>query len=296
MNETTQPTKQAAKVLHSLFADLEMNHISILGEGWDSVAYLVNDSIVVRVPKRPEVAQQMAREVRILKAIRPYLSARIPLVEWYGQSQEDFAVSANGYRKLSGTPLSAIAPGSKRDGVLRQVGQFLRDLHAIPPSVLHNADVPWFRWTGDSSPNGPHGWKRGLQAFTDRIVTDVVPLLNVSTAESVRQKIALFLNEQQHFHHVLIHGDFSPEHILVNTETGEIGVIDFGDSGIGDPAYEVLDELLPWYGNQIDGSFQDRQQFYRWLVPFHGVLHGLETGDEALVTEGLRQVETKFWG
>ncbi|QQE80466.1 hypothetical protein [Alicyclobacillus sp. SO9] len=93
MKEPAQPTKQAAKVLHSLFPDLEMRHISILGEGWDSVAYLVNDSIVVRVPKRPAVRRQMAREVRILEAIRPYVNARIPLVEWFGQWQEDWSVS-----------------------------------------------------------------------------------------------------------------------------------------------------------------------------------------------------------
>ncbi|KPV42325.1 phosphotransferase family protein [Alicyclobacillus ferrooxydans] len=147
MNETTQPTK-VAKVLRTLFSDLEMPYISLLGEGWDSVAYLVNESIVVRVPKRSAVGRQMAREVRILGAIRPYVSARIPLIEWFGQSQEDFAVSAIGYRKLSGTPLWAIPPGPTRDGVLRQVGQFLRDLHAIPISGLNKVHVKWFRWTG----------------------------------------------------------------------------------------------------------------------------------------------------
>ncbi len=46
-----------------------------------------------------------------------------------------------------------------------------------------------------------------------------------------------------------IHGDLFSEHFLVDTETGEIGVIDFTDSGIGGPAYDVEDELLPWYGN-----------------------------------------------
>lgn len=298
MNETTQPMKQALKVLHSLFPDLEMNHSSLLGEGWDSVAYLVDDSIVVRVPKRPEVAQQMAREVRILKAIRPYVNVRVPFVEWFGQSQEDFAVSAIGYQKLSGTPLSEIAPGSLRAGVLRHIGQFLRDLHAVPTSVLNDAVVPWFRWTGDSSPDGPHGWKSGLQAFTDRIMADVVPLLNASTGESVRQEIIAFLGEKQHFdfHPVLIHGDLCSEHILVDTETGGIGVIDFGDSGIGDPAYDVVDELLPWYGGQIDSSFQVRQRFYRRLAPFHGVLLSLATGDEALVRDKLRKVEAEFGG
>lgn len=298
VSEGAQSRQQATKVLHSLFPDLEMNHISILGEGWDSAAYLVDDNIVVRVPKRPAVGRQMAREVQILEAIRPYVCLGTPLIEWVGKAQGDSSVSAIGYRNLPGTPLSAIAPGPKRDGVIRQVAQFLRDLHAIPTNVLKDADVPWFRWTGDSSSDGPDGWKRGLQAFTDRIMEDVVPLLNASTGESVRQEITAFLGENQHFdfHPVLIHGDLSPEHIFVDTENGEIGVIDFGDSGIGDPAYDVMDEFLPWYGDQIDGSFQARQRFYRRLAPFHSVLYGMATGDEALIVNGLREVGADFLG
>ncbi|WP_233096069.1 aminoglycoside phosphotransferase family protein [Alicyclobacillus sp. SO9] len=132
--------------------------------------------------------------------------------------------------------------------------------------MLTKSDAPWFRWTGDSSPEGPHGWKSGLQAFTLRIMEDVVPLLNASTAESVRQEIALSLDEQQH--PVLIHGDLSPEHILVNTETGEISVIDFGDSGMGDPAYDVMDELLPWYDNPNRNSAVQLKVIALRLTPF----------------------------
>ncbi|WP_054970696.1 phosphotransferase family protein [Alicyclobacillus ferrooxydans] len=144
--------------------------------------------------------------------------------------------------------------------------------------------------------DGPDGWETGLQAFTDHIMEDVVPLLNAPTGNSVTREITAFLGEKQHFDFqpVLIHGDLSPEHILVNKETGEIGVIDFGDSGIGDPAYDVMDELMPSYGGQIDGSFQARQRFYRRLAPFHSVLHGVATGDEALVSDGLREVVAEF--
>lgn len=122
VSEGAQSVGRAAQSLRSLFPDLEMNHISLLGKGWDSVAYLVNDNIVVRVPRRPAVGRQMEKEVRVLEAIRPYVSVRLPFIEWVGQPQGEFTVSAIGYRKLSGTPLSAIEPGSARDNALRQVG------------------------------------------------------------------------------------------------------------------------------------------------------------------------------
>ncbi|QQE80494.1 hypothetical protein GI364_08835 [Alicyclobacillus sp. SO9] len=57
-----------------------------------------------------------------------------------------------------------------------------------------------------------------------------------------------------------------------------------------------MDELLPWYDNPMDSSFRARQRFYRRLVPFHSVLYGLETGDEVLVSHGLREVAAKFGG
>lgn len=296
VNGSTQSVQQAAKVLHSLFPDLKMNHISLLSEGWDSVAFLVADTIVFRLPKRPDVARQLAKEIRVLEAIRPYVSVRIPFIEWVGQPQGDCPVSAIGYRKLPGMPLAAIPPGVAKDNALRQVGQFLTDLHAIPTSVLKGADVPWFRWTGDNSVDGPDGWEAGLRTFTDRIIEEAVPLLDSSMAMRVTSEIAAFLAEPQHFDFqpVLIHGDLSAEHILVDTDGGEIGVIDFGDCGMGDPAYDVGAEVLPWYGGHVDASFQSRQQFYRRLAPFHGVLHGLATGDERLVTGGLREVVTEF--
>jgi len=294
-----KPTETARAFLSSLFSELNVDHISVLGEGWDSVAFLVNDSIVFRIPKRPAVARQMAKEVRVLEAVRPYVNLQIPRIEWIGRPPGHFSVSAVGYRMLSGTPLSAIPPGSTKDNMLRQVGRFLNELHAIPTSVLNDADVPWFRWTGDSSVDGPDGWEAGLRAFTGRIMEDVVPFVSSSTGERVAEEIAEFLSEPQHFgfQPVLIHGDLSPEHILVDTETGEIGVIDFGDCGRGDPAYDVGPDLTPWYQHSsVDDSFHTRQRFYRRLTPFHGVISGLMVNDEALVADSLQQVEEAFVG
>ncbi|QSO45654.1 phosphotransferase family protein [Alicyclobacillus mengziensis] len=95
----------------------------------------------------------------------------------------------------------------------------------------------------------------------------------------------IYRGEKKHFDFrpVLIHGDLSLEHILVDTENDEIGGIDFADSGLGDAAYDGVDELLPWHGHKIDGSFQARHRFYRRLAPLHSVLYVLATGDVALI-------------
>jgi aminoglycoside phosphotransferase (APT) family kinase protein len=39
---------------------------------------------------------------------------------------------------------------------------------------------------------------------------------------------------------VLVHGDCSPQHWLIDPSDGAIGVIDLGDAGLGDPAYDLV--------------------------------------------------------
>jgi len=288
---------QYEALLGTYFPELPVDGISLLGEGWDSIAIEVNRAFVFRIPKRPAVARQMCKEIRVLEAIRPHLKARIPLPEWIGPpAHSDFPVSAVGYRKLLGTLLSEIPPGSMKNRVLSGVGNFLSELHTIPMDVLKDVDVPWFRWTGDNSDDGSRNWRDGLQQFMNRIRQDAIPLLRCPVRENVKGGIEGFLARPQNFQFeaVLLHGDFAPEHILVNTETGEIGVIDFGDCGTGDPAYDVWPELTPFYDGPVDELFCARQRFYRKLAPFHGVLHGLLIRDDVLVTNALRRVEAEF--
>lgn len=297
MNPDTS-AEHAHELLRKVLPDLRIGNISKLGEGWDSIAVVIDNSIVFRIPKRLAASHQMVKEIRVLEAIRPYVSAKIPNIEWIGERHGHFPVAAVGYRKLTGTPLFQIPLGPTREHALQELGEFLRELHAVPTSEQHTADVPWFRWTGDSSLTGSDSWEVGLRGFTNRIRDNIVPLLNLSVGKAVIESISEFLACPQHFQFkpVLIHGDLAPEHILVDVEVGNISVIDFGDCGMGDPAYDVWTELIPWYNGQVDESFHTRQRFYRKLAPFHGVLYGMMTRGEALVADGLRTVEAEFGG
>jgi len=246
--------------LCSIFPSLTIDNISVLGEGWDSTALLVDDCLVFRIPKHPTASQQMAKEVRVLEAIRPYVSAQVPNVEWVGRVRGHSLVFAMGYRKLIGAPLSDAPMRSTIDYLLQMVGRFLVELHTVPQSVLHQADAPWFRWTGDNSFHGPDSWETGLRGFTDRIMQDVVPLLSESVGKAITEFIEAFVGHPGHFQFqpVLLHGDLVPEHILFNADTAEISIIDFGDCGIGDPAYDVWPELTSFYHGPVDDSFAKR--------------------------------------
>lgn len=278
-----------------MFPELNVRQVSILGEGWDSFTFLVNDAIVFRIPKRPVVARQMENEIRILNAIRSYITASVPNIKWIGAAHGDFPVSAVGYRRIDGISFSDVMSGKERAPFLPLIEQFLSELHAVPAFVLKSAEIPWFRWTGDESFDGPDCWEVGLREFTNRIQESVIPLLSHPARENVVREIEAFLGDEQHFDikPVLLHGDFAPEHILVDADAGEVGIIDFGDCGYGDPAYDVWADLTSYYQGVVDETFADRQGFYRRLAPFHGVLCGLMTHDDGLVTNSLRQIEEK---
>ncbi|NIV40422.1 MAG: phosphotransferase, partial [Anaerolineae bacterium] len=59
-----------------------------------------------------------------------------------------------------------------------------------------------------------------------------------------------FLSDEDNFRYqpVLKHSDFGPSNILFDSETQRVsGIIDFGSSGLGDPAYDFAG-LLSGYG------------------------------------------------
>lgn len=294
-NESLEKTRD---FLSLLFPDLVIEKISFLGEGWDSKAFLVNNSIIFRIPRRITVAHRMNEEIKLLRAIRPYMfSVQIPDIKWVGPASDNLAVSTVGYPKIKGIPVSRISKTKVRNHVVSKIGKFLNELHAVPKSVLRIKKVPWFRWTGDVSADGPDGWETGLRQFMERIRTYVLPLLLESTATAVDNEINLFLNNKRNFwfEPVLLHGDLAQEHILVNEKTDTVGVIDFGDSGLGDPAYDVWPQLTPYYSHCVaDETFKTRQRFYRKLAPFHGVIYGLMAEDDEMVIKGLKEIERAF--
>jgi aminoglycoside phosphotransferase (APT) family kinase protein len=312
--------QSACALLSEIFPEITVARLRLLGEGWDSTAVLVNEELVFRIPKRVDVASGMQREMELLKVIQHHVTASVPNIQWVGPGRGVFAVTAMGYRKLPGRALSQISTVNDTQH-LSKIALFLKELHAIPVEALSSA--PWFCWTGSAGREGPVDWESGLRSFVDRIFCDGIGLLNPSVQTRVRHDIETFLAVDANFQFkpVLIHGDFSTEHILVEEGNENMSIIDFGDSGLGDAAYDVWPILNPYYQNQnthemlnkggmegsfsgheihgetsekVDSTFVVRQKFYRRLAPFHSIIYGLINRDDGLVKEGLRQVENTF--
>lgn len=93
------------------------------------------------------------------------------------------------------------------------------------------------------------------------------------------------------------HSDLTCDHLLYDRSTGRLGVIDFSDAAIFDPAadfvwFEELREtfyrkVLAHYARPLGHSFDERVRFCVRQMPFQELLYGLDRGDSRAVGEGL---------
>ncbi|MCM2578903.1 phosphotransferase family protein [Streptomyces meridianus] len=239
--------------------------------GWDSEARLVDGRWVERRPRRPEVAERLLTETRLMPWLAPRLPLPVPVPHLL--SDEPLVVR---HELIPGEPLEGLdAPQGKA------LGGFLRRLHAV-----HAADA-----TREGAP-------APLRVLDERasLVADfrirVLPLL---PRELHRAGVALLDSVVRLPADALVHGDLGPAHVL--GRNGELtGVIDFCDAHIGDAAIDLAwalhgtppafaDALAEAYG--VTPEIRRRALLWHRLGPWHEVLHGYRTGQDAFIRSGL---------
>jgi aminoglycoside 2''-phosphotransferase len=283
------------EILAAAIPALEVDEVRYLAEGWDSTVFLVNDSFLFRFPKRAEVAAALERELRLLHELGPTLTTPIPQFRYIVRDHPAHPWLFAGYPLIAGVPADQQTLDEEQAVALaREVGRFLRQLHAFPVDRAGALGVEPAHVAG-----GPWQFRR----FVAMVREQVTPLL--ATKDAVR--LARWFDEVESqglfdFQPVLVHGDLGVEHILVDPADASLaGVIDFGDTGTGDPAVDVaglLDALgepaaraaLAASGCPDDAATLKRAGFYRDMSPLHEVLYGRAIRDERHVDQGLSRL------
>jgi aminoglycoside phosphotransferase (APT) family kinase protein len=232
--------------------------IAYNGAGWDSRTLLVARRWVLRVARRPEVAERYAFEAALLPELAS-LPLEVPTVLRRGRR---WILT----RYVDGTPWT-------RGADLRPLGTFLRELHALQPDApLHDK-----------------------REDVDRFRADVLPLLH---GEERRTAAALLdEHAAATFEPVLTHSDLGPEHLLVRDRRAA-GVIDWTDARLGDPAIDLAwalhaaPELAETY--PVDEALARRALVYHALGPWHEVAWGLGDGGPRFVESGLAGVRARL--
>lgn len=292
MSETVSATA-AIDLLRAAFPDLPVERYEFAGEGYDSVALLINGERIFRFAKRPDVAIRQAREAELL----PLLMDRLPLaVPRYTHVWADPAWPGKrivGYPIIHGEQIFADrARPEHRAAQAAQLGAFVTALHAIPVDEARRHGA----LGGDAT-----SWRDEYRAFYELAREHMLPLFDANERAAIEAFWRGYLVNDDNFAFApaLVHRDLNTEHILFDPATGRLtGVIDWGDASIGDPAIDftaVRRELgedfsrrmLAAYEHPRDASFTRRMNFYNRLIPFHEIRFGQVDNSPMHVERGL---------
>ncbi len=207
---------------------LSVRSATLLGEGWCSHAYLVNDELVFRFPKRPTQWPELDREIAFLAWAADALPLAVPR---YRRAAPDSPAAPNGYAVYGYLPgraidVDALTP-ARRSAAAQRVAGFLRALHGLRPG----ADVASLLPREDA--------RLVTEECLARVEREIVPNLDAVEARAVREAFATYLGTPDNFSFqpVVLHADFSRDHLLADNEA-VVAVLDFGDVNWGDRDYD----------------------------------------------------------
>lgn len=205
------------------WADLPIRPVEF--GGWDNRTFHLGDDMSVRLPSAAHYALQVEKEQHWLPRLAPHLPLRIPVPLAIGRPGRGYPWHWSVYRWLRGETATH-APIADLASFATTLGEFLAALQRIdawsgPPPGQHNS------YRGGPLAVYDHETRRAFEALEGTI--------DVAAARVVWEAaLASAWNDDP----VWFHGDVASGNLLV--ENGRLSaVIDFGTSGVGDPACDL---------------------------------------------------------
>lgn len=281
----------ARELIESQFSDLKVAEISLLGNGWDNTAFLVNGNLVFRFPRRKVAVTLMKNECRVLPSLAQHLELSIPVPEWTGRPTDSFSWPFAGYRLIPGqTACRAGLSDEERVAASDCIADFLKQLHSLP-----SVEAPQCHLPGDVIGKLDVG---RLTARTRECLTKVANT-DFWRFSSLLKRLYKECGEiEQQPGTTVVHGDFYVRHLVVDDNRKLTGIIDWGDVHIGNPALDlsIAHSFLP---PQAHARFRERYgrisdetwQLARMRAAFYGVVlanYGVSTDDKAISGEAFK--------
>ncbi|MEI3613181.1 phosphotransferase family protein [Pseudogracilibacillus sp. SO30301A] len=262
----------------------EFNHI-----GQNNDVLIVNNEIVFRFAKYQDGVERLEKETKILNMVGQYVSLPTPKPIYQQLQTKTIGKAFIGYKMIEGKPLwKSVLNNNDQPSILaKQLATFLRELHAIP---IENVSL-------NLTHEDPH------KEFTNLYVNfkeKLFPFMRQGARHNVSKRFESYLGNATHFEFkpCLIHGDFGPSNILYSISDNKVtGIIDFGGSCLGDPAFDfagilsgygecLLEKLLNYYPG-IERVIE-RMRFYKSTFALQEALFGLDNNDQEAFQNGIK--------
>ena len=198
---------------------LIVHNIIVLGQGLDSIAYLINNEYIFKQSKHDEARINLKKEIRVLNYLKGKITLQIPDIEYYSEKY-----SVCGYKEIKGNKLS---PGiynglsdDEKDMLAQDIALFLREMHSIPLPDIDGLEL-----------NVIDDYRSDYETLRE-MIHDKIPDKSKEYIDDLYKRI---LNDERISQYVkaLCHNDLSCNHIIIQNNKA-VGIIDFGDVAITD--------------------------------------------------------------
>ena len=278
------------------FPDLAPVRADYLGEGCDSVAFVVNGALVFRFPKRGDVAEQLLREVDLLPHVARRVALPIPVYSHVGRPSRLFPRPFGAYPLLAGTPASHLdAATLPWHEIACALAGTLSGLHAWEQADALARDIP----------------STEVADLIDEVRTDALDdfdLVAREAPDAPLEQWRAYLSRApsalvERAEPVVVHGDLAAEHVLFDPATRTVtGIIDWSEIALADPALDfaaafhwggqaLVDRVLRLYAGAATQGTLSRA---RYLAACRGVCDirfGLDMQRPEYVRGGVRALE-----
>jgi aminoglycoside phosphotransferase (APT) family kinase protein len=199
---------------------------AVARQGWDNRTFRLGDELTVRLPSGEGYVAAVEKEDRWLPELAPALPYPVPVPVAVGVPAQGYPVPWSVRRWLPGVPLDT-GPEVDRTAFAEDLAGFLTALWAAP--------------AGGGPAAGRHSFYRGChpRVYADEVDAALEQWADTVDVATCRAIWADADASEWTAAPVWFHGDFAAGNLLVSG--GRLAaVIDFGTSGVGDPACDLV--------------------------------------------------------
>jgi aminoglycoside phosphotransferase (APT) family kinase protein len=227
--EVTVDAGLARRLIGEQFPELDLVTLELLGEGWDTTVWLVDEEWVFRFPRRSYPVPGLENEIAYLPQLAPLLPLPIPVPTLVGRPSTAFHWPFYGAPFLPGRELADVeASDTARVVLARPLAEFLRALHDValdldlPVDPVRRADMS-FR----------------VPRTTERLA-ELESLGLWSASPLVDELLESASDLPPPAPTAICHGDLHLRHLLVDDRGEPSAVIDWIDLSRNDPAVDLV--------------------------------------------------------
>lgn len=252
--------QQVLAILRQRFPKLSVSELFFAGAGDDCDAFCVNRTLIFKFPRHPLASCALQKEAAILQYCEGRLPVAVPRVLFFSgeENAADYPYCLLGEERMQGRFLSPAIyrqfSAKEQENLAEQIAAFLTALHALPiPQTLCalQNDEQERRKQAEAL----------MQQWLER-VPEPERRVFMEQAVGLRKK-----RETADKTQVLIHGDFSCNHILLDEQRANMrGVIDFADAAAKERAYDFVylledseEEIGSTFGRKVLAYYKGEQ-------------------------------------